>query len=73
MTKDFNAGEINEFLLKIYLVYLRDYQADLNTPFGTISSVGLYDEYKNLGLEINFDELMQACSDGNFTSLIEIF
>ena len=72
MTKDFNAGEINEFLLKIYLVYLRDYQADLNTPFGTISSVGLYDEYKNLGLEINFDELMQACSDGNFTSLIEI-
>ena len=43
-----NVGEKNEFLLKIYLTYLRDNNPKLKTCFGPIKSVGFGEkEYKD--------------------------
>ena len=67
-----NLGTRNEYLLKIYLVYLRDYKPDQNTPFGKILSVGFNEEYQILDFEINFDELFQSCDSGDYEDLSEI-
>ena len=53
-----NAGEKNEFLLKIYLTYLRDNNPKLKTCFGPIKSVGFGEkEYKSCPKDIDFDSL----------------
>ena len=53
-----NAGEKNEFLLKIYLTYLRDNNPKLKTCFGPIKSVGFGEkEYTSFPKDIDFDSL----------------
>ena len=52
-----NAGEKNEFLLKIYLTYLRDNNPELDTPFGKINKVGFEKNYKRVPKDLDFDLL----------------
>ena len=53
-----NAGEKNEFLLKIYLTYLRDNNPKLKTCFGPIKSVGFGEkEYKSCPKNFDFNSL----------------
>lgn len=72
MSKFKNKGEISELLLKIYLIYLRDFEPNLETPFGPITSVGFTNEYKKLNFNINFNNLIDLIKLGDFQQLKEI-
>lgn len=66
MSSSLNRGELNELLLKIFLVNLRDNFPEQETIFGNINSVGLNKEYNFLNFVIDFEEIDAQISNNNF-------
>jgi hypothetical protein len=72
MQSSLNKGELNELLLKIFLVNLRDNFPKQETIFGKIKSVGLDNEYNTLNFEIDFEEIDTQISNNNFELIYSI-
>ena len=53
-----NAGEKQEALFKLYLIFLRDTNAKIKTCFGEVKTVGLKEEFPKINLtKEKFDDL----------------